>query len=339
MDININRLWKINNNQYPLLGTSNQLTGLDFMSEYLTNHNELDRNFALNLGHMYPLWNMSEEETEGDVLTQFRADAAAVIKKHKVDLQKLWNVGQLIYNPIGNYKITESGTEGLTGSENLTKNFGAQSKTLNHGAQSESEVHGAQSKSEVHGAQSESETHGAKSKTENDAAYTDTDNIGAKSRSNESKVAPYDSDSYENDEKNDETEAARVDSTAHGAKSKTVAEQAYTDGVSKQAYTDTESKEAYTDNKSKQAYSDSESIAAKTDTEGTTSSSTKTTALSKEGNIGTTSFQQLIKDEIELWGGFNFYNTLFALICKELCYFADNGDAPILTPIQNKIFS
>ena len=302
MDINLSRLWKVNNNQYPLLGTSTQLSGLTFMAEYIQNHNELDRNLALTKGYMIPLWNMSDEETESAVVNQFRSDAAAVIKKHKVDLEKLWNATLLEYNPIGNFKVEEEGSESSTGSEDETKNFGAQSKTLNYGAQSESDAHGA------------------KSSTENDAAYTDTDNIGAKSKSNENKVAPYDSNSYENDEKNDETEAARVDSTAYGAKSKTKSEQ------------------AYTDSKSKQAYTDSETIAAKAETSSIDKEGSKEHSLSKEGNIGTTSFQSLISSEIKLWKGFNFYNELFDLICKELCYFADNGDAPILTPIQNKLF-
>lgn len=300
--INISKLWKLNNNQYPLFGTANGLAEFPFMSEYVTNHNALDRNLALTLGYMIPIWNVEDAESEIGVVTQFRSDATDVIRKHKVDLQHLWDITQVKYEPLENYRMVESGTDTDKGNNDVTRTYGEQNKT------------------NVNGAQKETVSRDTHTITDVEAAVTDTENIGAKTVSSEDKVSAYDTSTYQNDNKTDTSEGAQNNSNQYGERNTTHTENAFADVTSKDAVTNTEA------------------IDSHIDTENSEDNRTKTHNFERSGNIGVTTSQQMAQSEIDLWGNFNFYNKLFDIIINELCYYADEGDAPLLTPLQNSIF-
>lgn len=302
MKINLSKVWKLNNNQYPLFGTANSLAEFPFMSEYVANHNALDRNLALTRGYMIPIWNVEEAESENGVLTQFRSDATDVIRKHKVDLQHLWDITQVEYDPIENYSMIEEGTDSTNGTNDVTRNYGEQNKT------------------NVNGSQMETVSRDARTITDVDAAATDTEEIGAKTSSTEDKVSAYDSADYQDSDLSETSEGEQSNTSQYGERNRTHTENAYEDVTSRDAVTNTETVDSHVD------------------TENGEESRTTEHSFTRSGNIGVTTSQQMIQSEIELWGGFNFYNKLFDMILDELCYFADDGDAPLLTPVQNVIF-
>lgn len=316
MDININKVWKLNNNQYPLFGTANSLAEFPFMAEYVTNHNSFDRNFMLEYGYMFPIWNVEDAESETGVVTQFRSDATDVIRKHKVDLQHMWDITQLEYNPIENYNREENTENAKSGADTQSNNYGAYTEKTNKGEQNDQDIFGAKNVTNTQGSQSNSSNYGEVINTS-----------GAQSNSTTNQVAAFNSNNYEDNEKTSESLGEKIDKTSSHADSQQIG-----------ARTDTVSEEARTDSHKSGARTDETQYSAKDDTLTTAYGSKNTTTSTVRGNIGVTTTQQMAQSEIDLWSGFNFYNKLFDIIIEELCYFADDGDAPLLTPLQNSIF-
>ena len=280
MDININKVWKLNNNQYPLFGTANSLTEFPFMTEYVANHNSFDRNFMLKYGYMLPIWNVDDAESENGVVTQFRSDATDVIRKHKVDLQHMWDISQVVYEPLENYDRQEDRENTMSGGH-TTERQGIVSETLSGGHTNERQGKVAE-------------------------ITTPFSSI-----ENETKVYAYDSPDYSPSDIQVEKQngTMRVETERNGDKD------VFNYNDEKKIINHDGDKDVfnYNDEKSKE--------------------------ISRvHGNIGVVTSQQMIESEIDLWSGFNFYNKLFDTIIEELCYFADDGDAPLLTPLQNSIF-
>lgn len=316
MTINLNTIWKLNNNQYPLFGTANSLAEFPFMSEYVTNHNSLDRNFMLKYGYMFPIWNIDDSGNENGVLTQFRSDATDVIRKHKVDLQRMWDITQLSYNPIENYNRVEDTENSKSGADTQSNAYGAYNETMNKGEQNDQDSFGAKNVTNTQGAQSNSSNYGEVINTN-----------GAQSNSSTNQVAAFNSNNYEDNEKTSESLGEKIDKIS-----------AHNDSQSIGSRTDKVSEEARTDNHKSGARVDTVEHSSKDDTLTTSYGSKNTTTSKITGNIGVTTTQQMAQSEIDLWSGFNFYNKLFDIIIEELCYFADDGDAPLLTPLQNSMF-
>ena len=280
MDININKVWKLNNNQYPLFGTANSLTEFPFMAEYVANHNSFDRNFMLKYGYMLPIWNVDDAESENGVVTQFRSDATDVIRKHKVDLQHIWDISQVAYEPLENYDRHEDRENTMSGGH-TTERQGSVSETLSGGHTNE--------------------------------------RLGKVSET----TTPF--SSIEN-----ETKVCAFDSTTASPSDIQIEKQNGTMKVETERNGD---KDVTTFNDEKKVTShDGDKDVFNYNNE-------KSREISRvHGNIGVVTSQQMIESEIDLWSGFNFYNKLFDIIIEELCYFADDGDAPLLTPFQNSIF-
>lgn len=280
MTINLNTIWKLNNNQYPLFGTANSLAEFPFMSEYVTNHNSLDRNFMLKYGYMFPIWNVDDAGNENGVLTQFRSDATDVIRKHKVDLQHMWDISQVAYEPLENYDRQEDRENTMSGGH-TTERQGIVSETLSGGHTNERQGKVAEITTPFSSIENETKVYAFDSTTaspsdiqiekQNGTMRVETERNGDKDVFNyndEKKIINHDGDK---DVFNYNNEKIKEISRVHG-------------------------------------------------------------------NIGVLTSQQMIESEIDLWSGFNFYNKLFDIIIEELCYFADDGDAPLLTPLQNIIF-
>ena len=280
MEINLNKVWKLNNNQYPLFGTANSLAEFPFMAEYVANHNSFDRNFMLKYGYMLPIWNVDDAESENGVVTQFRSDATDVIRKHKVDLQHIWDISQVAYEPLENYDRHEDRENTMSGGH-TTERQGSVSETLSGGHTNERQGKVAEITTPFSSIENETKVYAFDSTTaspsdiqiekQNGTMRVETERNGDKDVFNyndEKKIINHDGD--------------------------------------KDVFN-------YNDEKSKE--------------------------LSRvHGNIGVVTSQQMIESEIDLWSGFNFYDKLFDIIIEELCYFADDGDAPLLTPLQNSIF-
>ena len=280
MEINLNKVWKLNNNQYPLFGTANSLTEFPFMAEYVANHNSFDRNFMLKYGYMLPIWNVDDAESENGVVTQFRSDATDVIRKHKVDLQHIWDISQVAYEPLENYDRQEDRENTMSGGH-TTERQGSVSETLSGGHTNE--------------------------------------RLGKVSET----TTPF--SSIEN-----ETKVYAFDSTTASPSDIQIEKQNGTMKVETERNGD---KDVTTFNDEKKVTShDGDKDVFNYNNE-------KSREISRvHGNIGVVTSQQMIESEIDLWSGFNFYNKLFDIIIEELCYFADDGDAPLLTPFQNSIF-
>ena len=280
MEINLNKVWKLNNNQYPLFGTANSLAEFPFMAEYVANHNSFDRNFMLKYGYMLPIWNVDDAESENGVVTQFRSDATDVIRKHKVDLQHIWDISQVAYEPLENYDRQEDRENTMSGGH-TTERQGSVSETLSGGHTNE--------------------------------------RLGKVSET----TTPF--SSIEN-----ETKVYAFDSTTASPSDIQIEKQNGTMKVETERNGD---KDVTTFNDEKKVTShDGDKDVFNYNNE-------KSREISRvHGNIGVVTSQQMIESEIDLWSGFNFYNKLFDIIIEELCYFADDGDAPLLTPFQNSIF-
>lgn len=280
MEINLNKVWKLNNNQYPLFGTANSLAEFPFMSEYLANHNSLDRNFMLKYGYMFPIWNVDDAESETGVVTQFRSDATDVIRKHKVDLQHMWDISQVAYEPLENYDRQEDRENTMSGGH-TTERQGIVSETLSGGHTNERQGKVAEITTPFSSIENETKVYAFDSTT---ASPSD---IQIEKQNGTMKVETERNGDKDVFNYNDEKKTINHDGD-------------------KDVFN-------YNDEKSKE--------------------------ISRvHGNIGVVTSQQMIESEIDLWSGFNFYNKLFDIIIEELCYFADDGDAPLLTPLQNSIF-
>ena len=280
MEINLNKVWKLNNNQYPLFGTANSLAEFPFMAEYVANHNSFDRNFMLKYGYMLPIWNVDDAESENGVVTQFRSDATDVIRKHKVDLQHIWDISQVAYEPLENYDRQEDRENTMSGGH-TTERQGSVSETLSGGHTNE--------------------------------------RLGKVSET----TTPF--SSIEN-----ETKVYAFDSTTASPSDIQIEKQNGTMRVETERNGD---KDVFNYNDEKKI------INHDGDKDVFNYNNEKSREISRvHGNIGVVTSQQMIESEIDLWSGFNFYDKLFDIIIEELCYFADDGDAPLLTPLQNSIF-
>ena len=207
--LNLKKLWKIaKNSNTPLLGTSTDLSTLDFMEEYLTKYEAFDRGIALERGFFQPIWNIEEEDTDVEVFEQWQKDVYYFLLKNKENYTRLYNLLSIEYDPLTNYDKTsqimdvEGGSDMDTtviGARHREEDYAQKTLTDNYGAISETDVIGEKQNTKVNGAQSTTDSfgavvvtdvnaqqqnekvYGATSATDNIGAVSNTDNIGARS--------------------------------------------------------------------------------------------------------------------------------------------------------------
>lgn len=288
---NLKTLWKIaKQNNVPLFGTSEQLAGLNFMSGYLADFAKFDRNTAVNVGFLEPIWNRNEEDSDEAVLSQFQEDASIVLFKNKKNLERLYELTLIDYKPLENYSMVEKGTDKTTGSNDVTSNYGEQNKT------------------NVNGAQKETVGRGARTSTDVEAAVTDTEAIGAKTLTTEDKVSAYDKVDYQNSDKSETAEGEQSNTNQYGERNTTHTENAYDDVTSRDAVTNTEAIGSHVDIESSQEARNTEHN------------------FTRSGNIGVTTSQQMAQSEIDLWSSFKFFDIIVNIIVKELCTYRDEQE-------------
>lgn len=303
---NLRKLWKINNNQYPMLGTAANLTGFPFMEDYLTNYRELDKNLATTRGFFEPIWNLEDLETESEVMTNFRADATAAIRKHAVELAQLFKINSVNYDPISNYDKTSEITIEHTGTITDENDYGAQTNGTTKGQQVDTNAFGATQKTDQFGAQSNSSTIGAVTTTDGQHTDTETKQIDA----------AFSSEGFDNADKTTYENGSIEHATTAQSNSESIG-----------THTDTSSENAHTDTITSGARTDSETFGAHTDTLEKTFDNVDTTTEHTSGNIGVTTATQMLTEHEQFWVKFNFYDKLFDIVLRETCSYNDNGVA------------
>lgn len=128
-------LWKLNKEKnQPFFGDSNFLSQFDFMTEYLMDHERIDRNFAKQRGFFCPVWNLDMETSNEDVLAAFRQDIEDILMRNEENFKRLYAINKLEYNPIHNYDRTEHIVDVHSGNDKTTDNFGKLIETNDLGA-------------------------------------------------------------------------------------------------------------------------------------------------------------------------------------------------------------
>lgn len=216
-----------------------------------------------------------------NLLTTLKTDIATLFDSRKYTWGKLYETTLLEYNPIENYSMTER--ENATMEVTSTQGAQINTDTNDYGAISVK-------KSEVIGAQTNTET-----ATIGEQSRLTTMNIGEQvtEGSTINETAPYSSDGYQSDTKS-------IDSITSGAKSDSTQEhnEAYTNtneqtfGAKDNTYTTT------TDGRKDILKKE---IGSKSDT----NNSTNNRELTRSGNIGVTTSQQMIESERQV-AMFNF---------------------------------
>ena len=216
-----------------------------------------------------------------NLLTTLKADIATLFDSRKYTWGKLYETTLLEYNPIENYSMTER--ENATTESTNTQGAQTNTDTNDYGAISVA-------KSEILGAQTNTET-----ATMGEQAKRTTMNIGEQvtEGSTINETAPYSSEGYQSDTKS-------IDSVTSGAKSDSTQEHndAYTNtneqtfGAKDNTYTTT------TDGRKDILKRE---IGSKSDT----NNSTNNRELTRSGNIGVTTSQQMIESERQV-AMFNF---------------------------------
>lgn len=216
-----------------------------------------------------------------NLLTTLKADISTLFDSRKYTWGKLYETTLLEYNPIENYSMTE--IENATTESTNTQGAQTNTDTNDYGAISVA-------KSEILGAQTNTET-----ATMGEQAKLTTMNIGEQvtEGSTINETAPYSSEGYQSDTKS-------IDSVTSGAKSDSTQEHndAYTNtneqtfGAKDNTYTTT------TDGRKDILKRE---IGSKSDS----NNSTNNRELTRSGNIGVTTSQQMLESERKV-AMFNF---------------------------------
>lgn len=215
------------------------------------------------------------------LLTTLKADIATLFDSRKYTWGKLYETTLLEYNPIENYSMTE--TERATAESTSTQGAQTTTDTNDYGAVSTA-------KTELLGAQTNTET-----ATMGEQSKLTTMNIGEQvtEGSTINETAPYSSEGYQSDTKS-------IDSVTSGAKSDSTQEHS-------NAYTNTNEQtfgakdNTYTTTTDGRKDIMKKEIGSKSDT----NNSTNNRELTRSGNIGVTTSQQMLESERQV-AMFNF---------------------------------
>lgn len=296
------QLWKINKQtRTPLWGSTAFLSEFPFMAEYLQSFSRIDRDFIAQKGFLQPIWNTQYEDTDTEVLIQFKEDVENLILRNQNTYQRLYTLTKQEYNPIENYDRQEDGHDttkddnrrtssygegtehydygGRTVSNNFggqtqTNDYGTQSESMNYGAQSATTNFGAQTQTNKYGGQMQTDTHGAQTQTTNHGGHSDSHVVGAQSTNTTHNIAGFNggleaesSDSVSAGSRTDnDTIGAYSDSTSSNSFTDTSATNEHTDIQSIAGRSDTSNTTAYIDTHTRNNFTDTQSTAAHTDT-------------------------------------------------------------------------
>ena len=300
---NLKTLWKIaKQNNVPLFGTSEQLAGLDFMNGYLADFAKFDRNTAVNVGFLEPIWNRNEEDSDEAVLSQFQEDASIVLFKNKKNLERLYELTLIDYKPLENYDRYEDRTNSFFGGH-TTERQGTVSETMSGGHTNER-------------LGSVSETMSGGHTTERQGSVSET-TTPFSSIENETKVYAFDSITASPSELKTETTngTMKVETERNGDKDVTT-------------FNDEKKITSRDGDKDVTTFNDEKKVTSR---EGDKDVFQYNDEKSKEetrvhGNVGVTTSQQMAQSEIDLWSSFKFFDIIVNIIVKELCTYRDEQE-------------
>ena len=300
---NLKTLCKIaKQNNVPLFGTSEQLAGLDFMNGYLADFAKFDRNTAVNVGFLEPIWNRNEEDSDEAVLSQFQEDASIVLFKNKKNLERLYELTLIDYKPLENYDRNEEKENTMSGGH-TTERQGTVSETMSGGHTNERL-----------GSVSETLSGGHTNERQGRVAETTTP---FSSIENETKVYAYDSNTATPSEIKTETTngTMKVETSREGDKDITT-------------FNDEKKIISRDGDKDVTTFNDEKKIISR---DGDKDVFNYNNEKNKEiahvyGNIGVTTSQQMAQSEIDLWSSFKFFDIIVNIIVKELCTYRDEQE-------------
>ena len=247
-------------------------------------------------------------KTDADVI---RKRVTNLINARKYKYTRLYNTTLLEYNPIENYSMTEEGTDTTSASGTKTDDLGAYSDTTS-GTDTNTIT---DAKTEKIGTYEDAIT----STTTNDITKltttikNDTTNTG--SETHERKVAPFDSDTYSEQELNTDTFKDRKNTT----NTETIVSP-HTDTTTKRDNMTGGARENSTTTTTTDLlqHGMSHNISSRSNSYTDESSGTTTHKLTRSGNIGVTTSQQMLESERDI-ALFNFIGIVAHDIIKSIC--------------------
>lgn len=247
-------------------------------------------------------------KTDADVI---RKRVTNLINVRKYKYSKLYDTTLLKYNPIENYSMTEEGTDTTSASGTKTDDLGAYSDTTS-GTDTTTIT---DSKTEKLGAYEDAST----STTTNDIAKLTTTSNNATtdtgSETHERKVAPFDSDTYSEQELNTDTfkdrkNVTNTESIVSPHTDTTTKQDNMTGGARENSTTTTTTDSLQ--------HGMSRDISARSNLYTDESKGTTTHKLTRSGNIGVTTSQQMLESERDI-ALFNFIGIVAHDIIKSIC--------------------
>ena len=229
----------------------------------------------------------------------------------KYKYSKLYDTTLLEYNPIENYSMTEEGTDTTTASGTKTDDLGAYSDTTS-GTDTTTIT---DSKTEKIGTYEDAST----STTTSDIAKltTNTSNVTTDtgSETHERKVAPFDSDTYSEQELNTDTFKDRrnvtdTETIVSPHSDTTTTRGTTTSGARENSYT-TSTTDAL-------QHGMAHNISSRSNSYTDESNGTTTHKLTRSGNVGVTTSQQMLESERDI-AMFNFIGIVAHDIIKSIC--------------------
>ena len=315
MNFNIRILYQSRgpSSQDPFLGSREKLEWLPFMADYLANipgsstpnFKAIDRRFARLYSNFEPTYNVDDmgnpNISPGIVLTEFQEDIFAMLVSNRNKYEKLYALTKMEYNPIENYNMVEKG---------IDKNGGRDTDTITDGSKTTTTEYGEHT---------EDTTVGTSSVTTQFGTFTSSDNAGARTDEVTAQVSGYNDPSLVDATKNFNKTGSQVTSRTENEHTDVVADTGRKDVNVSKAHTDTVTE-------------------TRTPTTHVMEKGTQLDhSLTRSGNVGVTTTQQMLEQEVKFWDSFSFYKIIFDDIIKTLCNYNDVGYDTHLTPLENVI--
>ena len=270
---------------YPTIKDNNT----NFVRYYLDHFEKIDRAFYLRYATCEPIL-IDEKQTYPSIYNEWIENCNAFILYYMDSWARLFYGLNIDYNPIHNYDgimttTTKGKTEGTSGSDVTTIDYGRENTTLKYG----------QDKTILE--------YGQDKTTDNIGSQHSENNLGQTKTTTANSDVPYDMTDYKNTSKSETNSDAVIN---------TINTDAVTNTTTKDAKTDTTTKDAKTDITTKDAKTDTN-----TTVYGKQNNVDYTVTEEKGGNLGVTSTQSMLLQEYELRLK-SFFDNLFTTISREL---------------------
>ncbi len=264
----------------------------NFINDYISNHEELDRMFYTRYASMKPIIPEDDDTTAALYFATWVSDLRSILYFYLEAWARLYYALSLPYNPLYNVdgtttRRTQGKTEGLSGTDTTTMQRGARSETDQFGQKQLTDLYGQDQTTNLYG-------------------EDQTNNVyGAKSSGDTHSEVPFDSGVEK-----------EISHDVHS-------EDTYTDSVTNLTHTDTVTRAQKTDTHTDAQHTDTHSALSYTDSDATLYGKQNnvdyTETETRQGNIGVTMTQQMLNEEIKL-RNMSFWDNVFKAICKEMLY-------------------